>query len=239
MHLHGYRYKPDRPPFVLPLSPEKLYSPRQKVSFDPRSRFAHPGDQLILSWRMPRGSRGHRRLCPFPSQGSNDGGDGSDEAKQSWPGVGGEPPLVVMADSLTVRSVSASAAAASPSGSGSGADEEKSGVGGGGHAARAWGFLLTARGREVGEGREAILFFFFCFFGPPWDGWMGKNESLSSLLVQTSILCCVVRCTGLALSHCYVEHKRLCLPARCCLVWIYNMMPISSGVESGGVLGGA
>ncbi|CAM9282497.1 unnamed protein product, partial [Sphacelaria rigidula] len=38
-----------------------------EISFDPRSRFARPGDQLILSWRTPWGAGGHRRLCPCPT----------------------------------------------------------------------------------------------------------------------------------------------------------------------------
>lgn len=145
--LFFYTFKPPRPDRRPSCLAAPTQPPRQ-ISFDPRSRFARPGDQLILSWRMPRGGGGYRRLCPCPPEGG-DGGrtstDAGDETSQSWPGVGGEPPLVVMAESLTVRFVSASAA---PAGTGSGADGEKSGVGSR-LVARAWGFLMTARGREV------------------------------------------------------------------------------------------
>lgn len=105
---------------------------------------------------MPRGGGGYRRLCPCPPKGGDGGStsaDADDEASQSWPGVRGEPPLVVMAESLTARFVSTSAA---PAGTGSGADGEKSRIGSK-LAARAWGFLMTARGREV-RGVEAKQF---------------------------------------------------------------------------------
>lgn len=118
-----------------------------QISFDPRSRFARPGDQLILSWRTPLGAGGHRRLCPCsPEKRQGDdtdrnGGTIGDEAHQEWPGVGDSPPLILMAETLSVRFVSATVPESS------GVAEEKSGgmesVGG------AWGFRLTASGREV------------------------------------------------------------------------------------------
>lgn len=112
------------------------------------SRVANPRDQLILSWHTPRGGGGHRRLCPGTPTGP--GGSGrtpTDEGKnQAWPGVGGEPPLVVMANTLKVRFVSVVGAFAG-SVTTSGVEETTSGVRG--NVVQAWGFRLTATGRKV------------------------------------------------------------------------------------------
>ena len=119
------------------------YYPRQ-VSFDPLSRVAHPEDHIILSWRTPSGSGGHRRLSPCTHSGVGKGSCsiGDDDGSQTFPGIGEEPPLVVMAEALNVRFVSASAAP--------GVEEEKSGAPV--DAPRAWGFRFTARGRKVTYG---------------------------------------------------------------------------------------
>lgn len=57
-----------------------------------------------------------------------------DRGGQAWPGVGGLPPLTVTAETLKVRFVSSAAASTE------GLDEKDAG---------AWGFRLTACGREV------------------------------------------------------------------------------------------
>lgn len=112
-----------------------------QVSFDPNSRVAQPGDQIMLSWRTPWGSEGHRRLCPYVHSGVRKGGCGADgdDGSQTWPGVGEEPPLVVVTKALDVRFVSASATP--------GVEGEKSGARV--KAPRAWGFRFTAKGRKV------------------------------------------------------------------------------------------
>lgn len=125
-----------------------------QVSFDPNSRVAQPGDRIMLCWRTLSGSGGHRLLCPCVHSGvgksgcSADGDDGS----QTWPGVGEEPPLVVVAEALDVRFVSASATP--------GVEEEKSGARV--NAPRAWGFRFTAKGRKVRDrARTTVACFFF------------------------------------------------------------------------------
>ncbi|CAM9133388.1 unnamed protein product, partial [Laminaria digitata] len=112
-----------------------------EITFDPKSLFAKPGDQIMLSWRTPWGSGGHRRLCPciHSGVGKGDCSPAGDDGSQTWPGVGEEPPLVVVAEAVKVRFVSASATP--------GVEEEKSGARV--DAPRAWGFRFTAKGREV------------------------------------------------------------------------------------------
>lgn len=131
------------------------------------SQVAHPEDHIALSWQTPSGGSGYRRISPCSTAGSNvgsnlitsgSGGGGS----QAWPGVGAEPPLIIMTDELTVRFVSAAGAgagAAGGAGAGSGGEEDdtlraRDSTG----MRRAWGFRLTARGREVRaltDGRES------------------------------------------------------------------------------------
>lgn len=110
------------------------------------SRFAQPGDQLILSWQTPWGSGGHRRVTPCAATDPNGDGGGA----QTWPGVGGEPPLVVMAESLNVRFTSAATGAAASGTARSGESKEILEVEG--MAQSAWGFRLIATGREVSTG---------------------------------------------------------------------------------------
>lgn len=109
------------------------------------SHVAHPEDHIALSWRTPPGGSGHRRISPCShkvltaaagSRKPSGGGGGN----QVWPGVGAEPPLVVLADELTVRFVSV--AGATGGGEGETCAREM--------ATRAWGFRLTARDRKVG-----------------------------------------------------------------------------------------
>lgn len=103
----------------------------------------------MLSWRTPSGSGGHRRLCPCVHSGVGKGGcsaDG-DNGNQTWPGVGEEPPLVVVAEALDVRFVSASATP--------GVEEEKSGARV--NAPPAWGFRFTAKGRKVSDRTRTTL----------------------------------------------------------------------------------
>lgn len=113
------------------------------------SHVAHPEDHIALSWRTPSGESGHRRISPCShaaltaagTRKPRGGGDGS----QAWPGVGAEPPLVVVADELTVRFVSV--AGASDGGEGEGGEGE---MGDRETETRgAWGFRLTAKGRKV------------------------------------------------------------------------------------------
>lgn len=102
------------------------------------SRFADPLDQLIFSWRgKTGGSDSVQRLSLFPASDSEQDGNRS----QRWPGVHGEPPLVVTADSLSFHFLSVAVKTnASPSG-----EEEKEE----GSLHASWGFRLTARSREV------------------------------------------------------------------------------------------
>lgn len=103
------------------------------------SHVAHPEDHIALSWRTPSGSSGHRRISPY-SRAALTAASGTrkpgDDGIQAWPGVGADPPLVVVADELTVRFVSVGGAAEEGKG-------ETATPGG------AWGFRLTAKGRKV------------------------------------------------------------------------------------------
>ncbi|CAM9323533.1 unnamed protein product, partial [Ectocarpus fasciculatus] len=127
-----------------------------ELSFDAMSRVARPEDHIALSWRTPSGGSGHRRVCPCsPANHSSDYGgprpcedDGG--GSQAWPGVGAEPPLLVMANELTVRFVTDIALDATSA-------EAGAATGGGGDetsgarptATRAWGFRLTAVSPKV------------------------------------------------------------------------------------------
>lgn len=115
-----------------------------QLSFDPMSRVARAEDHIALSWRTPAGGSGHRRICPCSPVNLNArGGDGGDcEGGQVWPGVMAEAPLLVLADELTVRFVTAG---------GDACEEGEAGrTEAGAAAAGSWGFRLTARSQKVG-----------------------------------------------------------------------------------------
>ncbi|CAM9308901.1 unnamed protein product, partial [Ectocarpus sp. 12 AP-2014] len=122
-----------------------------ELSFDPMSRVARPEDHIALSWRTPSGGSGHRRICPCSpaNHSSGRGGprpcEGDDGGSQAWPGVGAEPPLLVMAGELTVRfvtDIALDATSAEAGAASGGGDDETSGARP--TATRAWGFRLTA-----------------------------------------------------------------------------------------------
>ncbi|CAM9151445.1 unnamed protein product, partial [Scytosiphon promiscuus] len=113
-----------------------------ELSFDPMSRVARAEDHIALSWRTPSGGSGHRRICPrspinLNARSGLTPGGGGGEAEQVWPGVGAEAPLVVLADELTVRFVTAVGPASE--------EEEREKPG----AAGSWGFRVMARSQKV------------------------------------------------------------------------------------------
>lgn len=110
------------------------------------SHVAHPEDHVALSWRTPSGGSGHRRISPcsrtaLAGGGGRIPGDDGGGGSQVWPGVGAEPPLVVVADELTVRFVSVAGAADGGEGEGALRARET--------ATQAWGVRLTVKGGKV------------------------------------------------------------------------------------------
>lgn len=138
------------------------------------SHVAHPEDHIALSWRTPSGSSGHRRISPY-SRAALTAASGTrkpgDDGIQAWPGVGADPPLVVVADELTVRFVSVGGAAEEGKG-------ETATPGG------AWGFRLTAKGRKVRfeQEKERSLVSAFRLPSSPSAAWEGGLSLLAHLV---------------------------------------------------------